>query len=77
MWLARIARHLEKGFPEAFAAKPQAEETISGLCFLFIMQILRVTRNKDVCSSTLDIPPSRERLSMEIIRLVKDPLSQL
>lgn len=46
MWLARTARHLEKGFPEAFAAKPQAKETISGLCFLFIMQTLTATRRR-------------------------------
>ena len=40
----RVVRHLKKGFPEIFAAKPQAEEMMSGLCFLFIMQILMARR---------------------------------
>lgn len=74
MWLAKTARHLEKGFPEVFAAKPQAEETISGLCFLFIKQALTATRRKRrkaVHPPRAFILPTKG--STEVIRLVKDP----
>lgn len=67
--VSSTARHTEKSFPEAFAAKPQVGEIICCLCCLFIRRPLKATKKKKkkVIFFQNGIP-SHERVSMEIIK---------
>lgn len=71
MWLARMVKHLEKGFPGAFAAKPQVGETTSHLQSPFILQVLTATERRNVASFQNTFA-SHEQLSLEITSLEDD-----
>lgn len=54
--VSSTVRHVEKSFPEAFAAKPQVGEIICCLCCLFIRLPLKATKRKKKkksCSSKM------------------------